>query len=102
MYRAGDAREEEEWLGELERVSDRLDLDAEARSTARDLFLSTRPDEDRSKRAALAASLYAASLVAGDQRSQTAVADAADVSRLTIQGRWKDLLEEAGLDPPGW
>ncbi|QLC34604.1 transcription initiation factor IIB family protein [Halarchaeum sp. CBA1220] len=102
MYRAGDAREEAEWLGELERVSDRLDLDAEARSTARDLFLSTLPDEDRSKRAALAASLYAASLVAGDQRPQTAVADAADVSRLTIQGRWKDLLEEAGLDPPDW
>ncbi|WP_435095651.1 transcription initiation factor IIB family protein [Halarchaeum sp. P4] len=102
MYRAGDALDQEEWLAELEHVGDRLELDSETRSTARDLFLSTLPEEERSKRAALAASLYAASLVAGDQRSQSAVAEAADVSRLTIQNRWKDLLERAGLEPPSW
>jgi len=102
MYRAGDAVDQAEWLAELDRVADRLDLEAAARSTARDLFLSTLPDERRSKRAALAAAVYAGSLVAGDQRSQTAVAAAADVSRLSVQGRWKGLLEEAGLTPPSW
>jgi len=102
MYRAGDEVTQSEWLTELDRVSDRLDLGTAARSTARDLFLSTLPDERRSKRAALAAAVYAGSLVAGDQRSQTEVADAADVSRLSVQGRWKELLEEAGLRPPSW
>jgi transcription initiation factor TFIIIB Brf1 subunit/transcription initiation factor TFIIB len=102
MYRAGDEVDQQEWLAELQATADRLDLDSAARSTAQDLFLSRLPDEDRSKRAALAASLYAGSLIAGDQRSQTAVADAAGVSRLVIQRRWKDLLSDAGLEPPGW
>jgi transcription initiation factor TFIIIB Brf1 subunit/transcription initiation factor TFIIB len=60
------------------------------------------PAGDRSNRATLAASLYAAGLGAGDQRSQGDVADAADVSRITVQGQWKELLEEAGLDAPDW
>ncbi|MFT4891501.1 MAG: transcription initiation factor TFIIIB Brf1 subunit/transcription initiation factor TFIIB [Halobacteriales archaeon] len=102
MYRASEGIENEEWLGELETVADRLDLDAEARSAARELFLSSVPEQERSKRSALAASVYAGSLVAGDRRSQTAVADAADVSRLSIQKRWKDLLAGAGLEPPTW
>ena len=102
MYRARDRVDNDEWLAKLQRAADSLDLDEHARSVAEDLFLSTAPDADRSKQATMAASLYAAGLVAGDQRSQGAVAEAADVSRLTIQGRWKDLLEEAGLEPPGW
>jgi transcription initiation factor TFIIIB Brf1 subunit/transcription initiation factor TFIIB len=102
MYRASEGIENEEWLAELETVADRLDLDVEARSAARELFLSSVPAQERSKRPVLAASLYAGSLVAGDRRSQTAVADAADVSRLSIQQRWKDLLEGAGLEPPTW
>ncbi|GAD53786.1 transcription initiation factor TFB [Halarchaeum acidiphilum MH1-52-1] len=102
MYRAGDAFDHAEWVAEIERVADRLDLDGDARSTAEDLFLSTLPEEERSKRATLAAAVYAGSLVAGDQRSQTAVAEAADVSRGTVQGRWKDLLADAGLEPPTW
>ncbi|MFB6081950.1 MAG: transcription initiation factor IIB family protein [Halanaeroarchaeum sp.] len=102
MYRAGDEVDQQEWLAELRDAAERLDLDAAARSTAQDLFLSRLPTEDRSKRAALAASLYAGSLIAGDQRSQTAVADAVGVSRLVIQQRWKDLLEDVGLEPPGW
>lgn len=102
MYRARDRVDNEEWLAELQQTADSLELDERARSVAEDLFLSTVPDADRSKRATMAASLYAAGLVAGDQRSQGAVAEAADVSRLTIQSRWKDLLEEAGLKPPGW
>lgn len=102
MYRAGDAVEEAEWVAKLERVADRLDLGSTARSTARDLYLSAVPAESRSKPATLAAAVYAGSLVAGDQRSQTAVAEAANVSRLSVQGRWKDVLAAAGLEPPSW
>ena len=102
MYRAGDEVDQQEWLTELNRVADRLELNGNARSTAQDLFLSQLPDEDRSKQAALAASLYAGSLIAGEERSQSAVARAADVSRLSVQKRWKDLLREAGLEPPSW
>ena len=102
MYRAGDEVDQQAWLDELETVVETLDLDAEARSTAKDLFLSTVPSEERSKPAAVAASVYAGALIAGDQRSQTAVAEAADVSRLVIQQRWKAILEAAGFEPPTW
>jgi transcription initiation factor TFIIIB Brf1 subunit/transcription initiation factor TFIIB len=102
MYRARDQVTNQRWLAELDRAAETLDLAASARERASDLFLSTIPETDRSKRAALAASLYAGALIAGDRRSQAAVADAAGVSRLTIQQRWKPLLEEAGLEPPGW
>jgi transcription initiation factor TFIIIB Brf1 subunit/transcription initiation factor TFIIB len=102
VYRASDEREHREWLEELEVAADRLGLGTDARSRAADVFLSSVPDEDRSKRATLAASLYVGALVAGEQRSQASVAEAAGVSRLTVQQRWKELLEAAGLDPPGW
>ncbi|SHK02756.1 transcription initiation factor IIB family protein [Haladaptatus paucihalophilus] len=106
MYRARDQVENESWLTELQQAADRLDLETAARSRAADLFLSTVSDaedpEDRSKRAVAAASLYAGSLIESDQRSQQAVADAIGVSRLTIQQRWKTVLEEAGLQPPSW
>ncbi|WP_265112417.1 transcription initiation factor IIB family protein [Halosolutus halophilus] len=102
MYSARDRIEYEPWLDELETVADRLELSDEARSCAIDLFLADVPETDRSKRAVLAASLYAGALVAGDGRTQGTVAEAADVSRLSIQSRWKDLLESAGLEPPRW
>ena len=102
MYRAGDEVEHRDWLAELNRVADRLELGSGARSTAQDLFLSGLPEEDRSKQAALAACLYAGSLIASEERSQTAVAEAAGVSRLSIQQRWKDLMTEAGFEPPSW
>ena len=102
MYRARDQVANERWLAELERAAKTLDLGADAHDRATDLFLSTVPTEDRSKRAVLAASLYAGALIAGDKRSQSAVAEAAGVSRLTVQKRWKPLLEEAGLEPPTW
>lgn len=102
MYRARDQVENERWLAEIDEAADRLDLGQPARSRAVDLFLSTIPDADRSKRATVAASLYAGALIAGDRRSQSAVADAVGVSRLTVQNRWKDLIEEAGLEPPNW
>ncbi|MBX0293899.1 cyclin family protein [Haloarcula nitratireducens] len=102
MYRASDRVEHDEWLSEIEATAETLDLGTQARSHAVDLFLSTLPDEERSKRASMAASLYVGALVAGEERSQTAVADAADVSRLTVQKRWKELIESVGLEAPDW
>jgi transcription initiation factor TFIIIB Brf1 subunit/transcription initiation factor TFIIB len=102
VYRASDEVENERWLADINEVADRLDLDEAARSRAADLFLSTVPDTDRSKRATMAASIYVGALIAGDRRSQGEVAEAAGVARLTVQQRWKDLLEEAGLDAPDW
>lgn len=102
MYSARERVEHEPWLVELERVGDELDLSSDARSCAGDLFLTDVPESDRSKRAVLAASCYAGALIAGDGRTQGAVADAVGVSRLSIQQRWKELLERAGLEPPRW
>jgi len=102
MYRARDEVENEAWLDDIERAGEGLDLGQAARSRAVDLFLSNLPDDDRSKPAVMAASLYVAGLVEGDRRSQGAVADEVGVARLTIQQRWKPILEDAGLDAPGW
>lgn len=102
VYRARDQIEHEEWLTTLEGAADQLDLVDSARSVAVDLFLTNPPAEDRSKPPAIAASLYAASLVAGDERPQTAVAEAVGVSRLAVQGRWKEMTRRAGLEPPSW
>ncbi|WP_158056397.1 transcription initiation factor IIB family protein [Halorussus halophilus] len=107
MYRARDQIENKRWLADLQQTADRLELDADARSRATDLFLSTVSEWDDdtspdSKKAVVAASLYAGSLIEGDQRSQGVVAEAAGVSRLTIQQRWKELLESAGLEAPSW
>jgi transcription initiation factor TFIIIB Brf1 subunit/transcription initiation factor TFIIB len=102
VYRASDEVANEEWLATIESAADRLDLGEEARSNAANVFLSAVPDADRSKRATLAASLYCGALIAGEGRSQGDVAEAAGVSRLSVQQRWKDLMEEAGLDAPSW
>ncbi|MFW6384046.1 MAG: transcription initiation factor IIB family protein [Halodesulfurarchaeum sp.] len=102
MYRAGTEREEAAALAALNRIADGLELGAEPRSIAQELFLSQQPVPDRSRRPLLAACLYAGALVAGEERSQVAVAEAADVSRLSIQSRWKDLLAEAGFETPTW
>ena len=103
VHRAGDRLANERHLADLQAAADRLDLGGQARTYAEELFLSAAGDlDDRSKRAVVAASLYAGALVAGERRSQRAVADAADVSRLTVQSRWKELLDGAGLEPPDW
>jgi hypothetical protein len=102
MYRARDERDNAEWLADLETAADRLDLGTDARSCARETFLTGVPERDRSKPAAIAAALYVGALVAGDQRSQGTVAEAVGVSRLAVQQRWKDLLDAAGLDAPEW
>jgi transcription initiation factor TFIIIB Brf1 subunit/transcription initiation factor TFIIB len=102
MYTARDRTANEAWLAEMNRAADALGVGSDARSTAEDLFLSDLPDTERSKRAVAAASLYAGALIAGEERSQSSVADAMDVSRLSIQTRWKGLLREAGFRPPSW
>ena len=102
MHRASDEVEQAPWLEELDAAAEALDLDPETASVAADLYLSAVPDTDRSKPAQVAASLYAASLIVGEQRPQTAVAEAVGVSRLVIQNRWKDVLRGAGFQPPGW
>jgi transcription initiation factor TFIIIB Brf1 subunit/transcription initiation factor TFIIB len=102
VYRAREAVENEEWLEAIEAAGRELELDADAVSTAEDLFLSSVPEAERSKRATAAASLYAASLVTGAERSQQSVAEAMGVSRLSVQGHWKELVEAAGFDAPSW
>jgi transcription initiation factor TFIIIB Brf1 subunit/transcription initiation factor TFIIB len=102
VYSARDEVEHAEWLEELETAAASLELGDDARSYASDLFLTAVPEQDRSKRARLAASLYAGALIAGEERSQTAVAAELDVSRHTVRSRWKELLESAGFDVPGW
>jgi transcription initiation factor TFIIIB Brf1 subunit/transcription initiation factor TFIIB len=102
MYRARDRVDNEEWVARLTRAADELDLGSEARSNAVDLFLSNAPEEDRSKPAVAAAGLYAGALIAGEERSQGSVAAAMDVTRLSVQNRWKKLLEASGFRPPEW
>jgi transcription initiation factor TFIIIB Brf1 subunit/transcription initiation factor TFIIB len=102
MYRASDRVANEQWLAELEEAAASLDLAEATSARGADLFLSSVPEDDRSKRPVLAASLYVATLAEGERRSQQAVADAVGVSRLSVQQRWKELLEDAGLEPPGW
>ncbi len=102
MYRASDRVEHAAWIERLEAASETLDLDAETQSTATDLFLSQAPASTDGKRVVAAGSLYAAALIRGQQRSQSAVADAMDVSRLSVQQRWKSILADAGFTPPTW
>lgn len=102
MYSASDRVQEEAWLAEMGHAADSLGLDSEARTTAEDLFLSNVPERERSKPAVAAAALYAGALISGQERPQTDVADAMDVSRLSVQQRWKPLLEDAGFQTPSW
>ena len=86
----------------LEAAAADLELGPQVRTTAADLYLSAVPDEERSKPAQLAASLYAAALIGGEGRTQVAVAEAVGVSRLVVQERWKDVLRREGFTPPDW
>lgn len=102
VHRASDRVAEQAAIASLESGAAELQLSPEARSNARELYLSALPVDERSKPAALAASCYTGALIAGEERSQTRVADVFDVSRLAIQRRWKPLLQEAGLSAPDW
>ena len=102
MYRARDRLEHSDWLDRLDAAGAELELSQSTRSTAEDLFLTHVPDAERSKPAVAAASLYAAALIDGEERSQPAVAEVLDVSRLSIQTRWKEIMADAGFQPPTW
>jgi transcription initiation factor TFIIIB Brf1 subunit/transcription initiation factor TFIIB len=102
VHRASDRLEQADWLEKLRAAAADLGLSEDATSRAVDLFLSNVPDEDRSKPAVAAASLYAGGLLAGEERSQSAVANAVGVSRLSVANRWKELLAGAGFEPPSW
>ena len=102
VYPARAHLEERRWVQQIETAATQLELAPAAEAAAIDLFLSQLPTKDRSKPALIAASLYAGCLIRGDGRSQGAIAEAVGVSRLSVQQRWKPLLEDAGFDPPGW
>jgi transcription initiation factor TFIIIB Brf1 subunit/transcription initiation factor TFIIB len=102
MYSARDRVENESWLEEIRTAAVTLNLSSETQTVAEDLFLSQAPDSDRSKRAIAAASLYAGTLITGSERSQSAVADAMNVTRLSVQQHWKGILNTAGFQPPSW
>lgn len=101
MHRAGDRVKYEQWLTRLDAAADQLSLDDETRSIAVDMFLADVPSAAEQKRTALAASLYASTRITGVDRSQRAVADAAGVSRLSVQQQWKQRLRLAGFETPG-
>lgn len=102
MKRASERSAHRSELARLADTASALDLPEETISLAQELYLLSTPVGDRSVDATLAVSCYAAALVTGHQRPQTAVAEAFDVSRLSIQSRWRDQLELVGLEPPEW
>jgi len=102
VYRASDHRAAADALDAIEAAAADLDLDEETASRAADLYLSHRPDADRSKPAVIATSLYVAGRTTGETRSQQRVAEVCDVSRFTIQQRYREMLTAAGFEPPGW
>lgn len=102
VYRASDQVEHEEWITRLEKAATELGLSEESITTATDLFLSEVPEDDRSKPTVVAASLYAGALIAGETPSQASVAEVVGVSRLSVQQRWKPIVEAAGFHPPEW
>lgn len=102
MYRASDHRAEADAIDALEAAGERLELDEPTVRRARDLYLSNRPDSERSRDAVIATALYVAGRTTGETRSQGAVAEACGVSRLTVQQRWRELLAAAGFETPDW
>lgn len=102
VYPARAQLEERRWVDALVAAAEQLGISKHAQAAAIDLFLSQLPTAERSKPPLVAASLYAGCLISGDGRSQGAIAGAVGVSRLSVQQRWKPLLEDAGFDPPGW
>lgn len=102
VYRASDELTERPWLDVLEQTAEELQLSAKTRAVAAELYLSELPIPDRSKPVTLAASTYTACLITGEEHSQGTIASAYDVSRLSVQKRWKPQLRSFGLSPPEW
>jgi transcription initiation factor TFIIB len=85
----------------IARFSSSLKLSPETQSKAIKILEKAQSEELTSGRGPTgiaAAALYVSALVHGEKRTQREVADVAGVTEVTIRNRYKELLEELGLD----
>ena len=83
------------------RFASRLNLSAETQTRAVEIIEAAQRAELTSGRGPTgiaAAALYVSSLINGEKRTQREVADVAGVTEVTIRNRYKELLEELGLE----
>ncbi len=85
----------------IPRFSSSLELSAEAQSRAVEIIERAQDEELTSGRGPTgiaAAALYVSALLNQEKRTQREVADVAGVTEVTIRNRYKELLEELGLE----
>ncbi|MBW2999660.1 transcription initiation factor IIB [Candidatus Woesearchaeota archaeon] len=85
----------------IARFASSLKLSAETQSRAIEILESAQKAELTSGRGPTgiaAAALYVSALIHGEKRTQREVADVAGVTEVTIRNRYKELLEELGLE----
>ena len=85
----------------IERILDGLDVGDETRYRARELLREssgTAVFNGKSPIGLAAAAIYAAGQLTGDAPTQDAIAEAADVSTVTIRNRYTELLDAAGAE----
>lgn len=83
------------------RFSSSLDLSPETQTKAVEIIEAAQEEELTSGRGPTgiaAAALYVAALINDEKRTQREVADVAGVTEVTIRNRYKELLEELGLE----
>ena len=83
------------------RFASSLNLSAETQTRAVEIIEAAQRAELTSGRGPTgiaAAALYVSSLINGEKRTQREVADVAGVTEVTIRNRYKELLEELGLE----
>ncbi len=83
------------------RFSSELNLNPETTTKAVEILKSALKKEITSGKGPMgiaAAALYVAALLTGQKRTQREVADVAGVTEVTIRNRYKELLEELGLE----
>lgn len=85
----------------IARFSSSLKLSAETQSKAIEILEQAQKAELTSGRGPTgiaAAALYVSALIHGEKRTQREVADVAGVTEVTIRNRYKELLDELGLE----
>jgi len=85
----------------IARFSSSLDLNPETQSKSIKILEKAQKQELTSGRGPAgiaAAALYVSALINGEKRTQREVADVAGVTEVTIRNRYKELLDELGLD----
>lgn len=85
----------------IARFASALELSAETQSRSVEIIEQAQEMELTSGRGPTgiaAASLYVSALLNGEKRTQREVADVAGVTEVTIRNRYKELLEELGLE----